>query len=80
MKLVLQIISIQIVVVLFLPNLVLSQETTQSDTTKQSGTFGGPSSVSGQINRDEQQKSDFMQSYFDFKKQLKKTVGLLTES
>lgn len=47
----------------------------QSDTTKRLSGIGGPSSVSGQINRDTQHKSEFMQSYFDFKTQLKKNSG-----
>ena len=51
-----------------------TQNSAVPDTTKSSG-FVGPSSVSGQIERDATHEAKFMGGYFDFKTRLKKHTG-----
>jgi len=52
-----------------------AQNIAGSDTTKSLG-FDGPSSVSGQIERDATHETKFMKGYFDFKSRLKENTGL----
>lgn len=69
-------INVSVIVFLFLNiSFINANAQSQADTSKQKSGFGSPSSVAGQINRDAQHKSEFLQSYFDFKTQLKKKSG-----
>ena len=67
----------QLIILMILCFGVLSgnaQNIAGSDTTKSLG-FDGPSSVSGQIERDATHEAKFMGGYFDFKTRLKKHTG-----
>ncbi len=57
------------------PGSLCAQSEHLLDTLKSNPGFGGPSSVDGQIDRDASHKTDFLQSYFDFKNALKEESG-----